>query len=484
MELLSVQEMYDADAAAMAAGVDGMTLMENAGAGVARAYLTRFGKVPAAVLCGPGNNGGDGFVVARHLRRAGVTVRLALLGDKSRLRGDAGQMARKWRGRVFPMSDEVLDGSEVVVDALFGAGLSRPVGGAAAKVLKTAADRGLPSIAVDMPSGIHGDSGEQLGEVLPAVLTVTFFRPKFGHLLYPGRAACGDLEVIDIGIAEHVLDVVSPMTHENDPDLWRTEFPWPDATDHKYSRGHAVVLSGPRHKTGAARLAARAALRSGAGLVTVSSPATAAAENAAQLTSVMIDAWGGRRGFAATIQDVRRNAILLGPGSGVGDATAGRVLTALKAGKACVLDADALTSFQAAPKRLFDAIRQPVILTPHDGEFRRLFKTTGGKVARVRAAARKSGAVVVLKGADTVIAAPDGRAAVNTNAPADLATAGSGDVLAGICLGLLAQATPPFEAACAAVWLHAAAAQAFGPGLIAEDLPEYLPVALRGLKSH
>lgn len=484
MEVLSVQQMYDADAAAMAAGIDGMTLMENAGAGCARAYLERYGKAAAVILCGPGNNGGDGFVIARHLRRAGVKVRLALLGERKKLRGDAGRMAAKWRGKVHALTPEVLDGAGAVVDALFGAGLSKPVAGAAAKVLRAAHEQGLRSLAVDVPSGIDGDSGAQRGEVLPADLTVTFFRPKAGHLLFPGRAMCGVLEVVDIGIPGEVLATVAPSVRENGPSLWQKDYPWPAPAAHKYARGHAVVLSGPKYKTGAARLAARAALRSGAGLVTLSSPQSAAAENAAQLSAVMLDVWGGKVDFAGTIKDARRNAVLLGPGAGVAAATAKRVLAALAAGKSCVLDADALSSFQRAPGRLFKAIAGPCIITPHEGEFARLFKFDGSKLARAQAAAKLSGAIVVLKGPDSVIAAPDGRAAINVNAPPDLATAGSGDVLAGFCLGLLAQGMPAFEAACAAVWLHGAAAQEFGPGLIAEDLCETLPAVLRNLKSH
>ena len=423
-------------------------------------------------------------MIARRLRRAGVKVKLALLGERKKLRGDAGRMAAKWRGKVYTMTPDVLAGADVVIDALFGAGLSRPVKGAAAKVLRTAGEKGLASLAVDMPSGIDGDSGTQMGEALNADLTVTFFRPKAGHLLYPGRVMCGELKVIDIGIPDAVLGKIAPTVHENQAPLWLADYPWPAPAAHKYARGHAVVLSGPKYKTGAARLAARAALRCGAGLVTVSSPQSAAAENAAQLTSVMLDVWGGKTDFAQTIKDPRRNAVLLGPGAGVGAATAKRVLATLKAGKSCVLDADALSSFQRSPARLFKAFAGPSIITPHEGEFARLFKLEGSKLSRALAAARLCGSVVVLKGPDSVIAAPDGRAAINTNAPPDLATAGSGDVLAGFCLGLLAQGMPAFEAACAAVWLHGAAAGEFGPGLIAEDLCDTLPVVLRNLKSH
>jgi hydroxyethylthiazole kinase-like uncharacterized protein yjeF len=479
MELLSVEQMYRADRAAMAAGVDGPTLMENAGAGAAREILARFGTRPTAVLCGPGNNGGDGFVIARHLKNAGVRVTLALLGDRKALHGDAAVMARKWRGRVHAMQVGVLDGAELVVDAVFGAGLARPVDGAAGEVLAAAHARGLPSVAIDVPSGVHGDSGAVLGFALPATMTVTFFRAKPGHRLYPGRHLCGDVHVIDIGIPAGVLGEIAPMTADNAPERWRDMLPRPGAQSHKYDRGHAVVLSGGLGKSGAARLAARAALRIGAGLVTMASPAEAMPENAAQLTAVMLQAWKTPRDFAAIIADPRRNAVVLGPGAGVSATTRNNVLAALKAGKAAVLDADALTAFASNPDRLFKAVTGPCVMTPHEGEYARLFKVRGDKLARARAAARKSGAVVLLKGPDTVIAAPDGRALVNLNAPPTLATAGAGDVLAGFCCGLMAQGMPAFEAAAAAAWMHGEAARRFGPGLIAEDLSETLPVVLR-----
>lgn len=479
--LLSVAEMYAADRAAMAGGVSGLTLMEAAGKGVAEEILERFGSQPAAVLCGPGNNGGDGFVIARHLRAAGVPVRLALLGDKARLKGDAAAMAKRWRGQVRPMSPDLLDDATLVVDAIFGAGLTRDVDGEARDVLAAAEARGLPGVAVDVPSGVHGDSGAICGYALPAAMTVTFFRRKPGHLLLPGRRYCGEVRVIDIGIPPAVLNDIGPQTWENTPRLWGTRFPRPRDDGHKYGRGHAVVASGPKGKSGAARLAARAALRAGAGLVTVLAPTSAMAENAAQLTAVMLAEIKGADGFADAIADRRRNAILIGPGNGVTAATRRHVLAALKTRRACVLDADALTVFARAPRTLFKAVRGPCLMTPHEGEFARLFDVDGGKLARARAAARASGAVVLLKGPDTVIAAPDGRAAINANAPPTLATAGAGDVLAGIALGLMAQGMDAFDAGCAAAWLHGDAARRFGPGLIAEDLSEILPAALADL---
>ena len=479
-EILTVEEMYAADRAAIARGVSGLTLMENAGRGAAEEILERFGPRRAAVLCGPGNNGGDGFVIARHLAAAGAPVRLALLGPRGALRGDAAAMARLWSGPVEALTPRALDGASLVVDALFGAGLARDLSGPARAVLEAARD--LASVAVDVPSGLDGDSGEVRGFALPAAMTVTFFRPKPGHLLLPGRALCGELRVIDIGIPAEALDEIAPRTRVNAPALWRDAFPWPGLEGHKYARGHAVVASGPRARTGAARLAARGALRAGAGLVTIASPPDAVAENAGQLTAVMVREHDGARGLRALLSDARLNAFCIGPGAGATAATRAQTLVALKLGKACVLDADAITAFADAPAKLFEAIRSPCILTPHEGEFRRLFSVEGGKLARARAAAAQAGATLILKGPDTVVAAPDGRAVINVNAPPSLATAGSGDVLAGFCLGLLAQGMPAFEAACAAVWLHGEAAAGFGPGLIAEDLPDALPQALRRLR--
>ena len=486
-EVLSVAQMYHADRAAMALGMGicGEALMEAAGQACAEAILVRFGVRSVAVLCGPGYNGGDGFVIARLLKKAGAKVHLALLGEKAKLKGDAALMARRWRGKVAVLDEDVLDGADLVVDAIFGAGLTRPVTEPARAVLVEAEKRALPIIAIDVPSGVQGDSGQVLGFAPQAAMTVTFFRPKSGHLLYPGRGLCGDLSVVDIGIPNDVLSEIQPQTWSNQPSLWLPVWPPLSADGHKYSRGHAVVLSGGLGKTGAARLAAGAALRVGAGLVTVASPKSAVAENAAHLTAIMIDPWVDAPGFRRVISDPRRNAGCLGPGAGIGKALRDNVLAALGLSKAVVLDADAITAFAksgAARKGLFRNLHDNCILTPHAGEFGRLFDDAGDKLQRTRHAAAECGAVVLLKGPDTVIAAPDGRAIINTNGPPELATAGSGDVLAGLCTGLLAQGVPAFEAAAAACWLHGAAALAFGPGLVAEDLAPALPGVLAKLR--
>lgn len=472
-ELLSVEQMSQADQLAIDGGTPGLALMERAGKAVADHAARLAGDRPIVVLCGPGNNGGDGYVAAKHLQERGYRVRVAALGDPEDLIGDALASYKRWDGVAEPLWPVTLEEDCVVIDALFGAGLTRDIEGPIANVLNAARDLGLPSIAVDLPSGLNGNTGQILGTALPAIETVTFFRKKPGHLLYPGRGICGQITVVDIGIPETVLDIIKPGIAENTPSLWvKSVFGKQAATDHKYDRGHLVV-AGSADMPGAARLAARAARRTGAGLVTLSVPDDARGVYLAGDPGNIVEA---RIDFTDTLRDPRRNAVVLGPGLGVSDETKSIVLSALVGGtRAVVLDADALNVFADNPADLFDAIQGPTVLTPHEGEFKRLFNAKGDKLTRAMAAASQSGAVVILKGADTVIAAPDGRTAINANAPRWLGTAGAGDVLAGMIGGLLATGAPTFEAACAAVWCHGEAGKYIGPGLIAEDIAEELP---------
>lgn len=484
--LLTPAEMQACDRAAIALGIAGVSLMERAGRAVADA-AGALANPPArvAVLCGPGNNGGDGFVAARLLKGEGYSVRLGLLGKASDLTGDAAAMARRWTGAIEEARPALLDGADIIIDALFGAGLSRPLDEVAIRLVSAMDATPARIVAVDVPSGIDGATGEIRGAAPMADVTVTFFRAKPGHYLMPARAHVGELRIADIGIPDRVLADMDMRTVLNEPALWRGAYPVPGLASHKYRRGHAVVLSGPAHRTGASRLAARAALRIGAGLVTIASPPEAMAVNAATLTAVMVEPLDPTRGLAASLADPRRNAVLAGPGSGVTLETRQNVMAALASAAAVVLDADALTAFAGEADTLFGAIARrqaPVVLTPHEGELARLMTgLAGDKLSRARAAAARSGAIVLLKGPDTVIAGPLGRAAINANAPPWLATAGSGDVLAGFVTGLLAQGMPAFEAAAAAVHLHAEAAGRLGLGLIAEDLADALPAALRSL---
>ena len=477
--LLRVEQVAEADRLAMEAGIPGTLLMQNAGEAVAREIQRRYSPRAVSVLCGPGNNGGDGFVIATALAQAGWPVRVALLGDVETLGSDALFSARSWRGAIEPLSPAVIENAELVIDALFGSGLNRGLEPKVRDVLSYATRRALPIIAVDMPSGILGNSGENTGAA-PAVCTVTFMRKKPGHLLLPGRDVCGEVVVADIGIPQKLLDSLAVDTWENSPVLWRANLPQWHANINKYSRGHALLYGG-YPMTGASRMAARAAARSGAGLTTIAVPEHAFAIYAASLTSIMAQPLAQNEDFARLLADARYTAFSIGPGAGISDATRIRALDMLKTGKPVVIDADAITVFASCREELFQAIRGPCVITPHEGEFKRIFDVSGDKVARARHAASRSGAVIVLKGADTVIAAPDGRAVINSNAPSTLATAGSGDVLGGFILGLLAQNMDAFPAAAAAVWLHGAAAAGFGAGLLAEDLPDLLPAVLRGL---
>lgn len=479
--ILSNEEMRRADALAVKAGVASLTLMENAGAAVAGIITSRFSPCRTIVLCGPGNNGGDGFVVARLLALRGFDVLVAAGNDR---KGDAAAMAARWEGARAPLAPAALDGAALIVDALFGAGLSRPLGGDYGVLVEAVNHTHVPVVAIDVPSGVDGDNGQVRGIAVRADITVTFFRLKPAHLLLPGRDLCGETLLADIGIPEAACDGI--RLFENAPALWGPQYRWPKADANKYTRGHCVTVSGPAHATGAARLAARGALRIGAGLVSVAAQEDAVAINAAQLTAIMVKPFRGARGLAELLSDVRLNAVIVGPGLGTGKETRALVEAILVSGAAAVLDADALTAFRDDPQLLFGKIKHATVMTPHEGEFERLFpgllKNAISKIEAARSAAARANSVVLLKGSDTVIAAPDGRAAINANAPAILATAGAGDVLAGFVGGLLAQGMPPFEAACAAAWLHGDAAGRFGPGLIAEDLPEILPESLVGLR--
>ncbi len=495
LALLTAAEMAEADRLTIEAGTPEAILMDRAGAAVAAEAERMWREVPRGdvlVLCGPGNNGGDGFVAARRLRARRIPVRVALLGPREALRGAAAEAAEGWRDAVEPVAGVAFGDVALVVDALFGAGLARPLAGEGAALVQRLNASGLPVLAVDVPSGVEGSTGAVSGDAVQASATVTFFRLKPGHLLLPGRARCGPVTLAEIGIDPAVLEAIAPRAYANDPPLWRDAFPFPAVAGHKYSRGHALVVSGSSTTSGAARMSARTALRVGAGLVTLASPSEALAVNAAHQTAVMLKACDDAAALGDILTDARKNAAVLGPGLGIGARTRSLVEVALRpagAGqppRAAVLDADALTSFAEEADALarLCAAAGPVVVTPHDGEFKRLFgdAAAGSRLDRARGGARRLGAVLVLKGADTVVAAPDGRASIaHADAPY-LATAGSGDVLAGLIGGLLAQGMPAFEAASAAVYLHAAAARRFGPGLIAEDLPESLPAVLAALQ--
>ena len=460
-ELLTPEEMARADAASPALGVPGPTLMANAGRAVARAILRRFRPCRTLVLAGPGNNGGDGYVAARLLQQAGWPVALAALGPP-RAGSDAADAASQWRGPSAPFTPAEAARAELVIDAVFGAGLARDVDGIVADTLRAA----RRVVAVDVPSGLDGATGAVRGFAPQAALTVTFFRLKPGHLLLPGRELCGETVLADIGLPGGVLSQVRPACFANLPELWRLPMPGPQS--HKYSRGHVTVVGGAT-MTGAARLAADAARRGGAGLVTIAATGSGDVYRAGSPGVLVSEA-----PLAELLEDERRNVWVCGPGLGP-DAARATLPVLLSAGRRVVADADVFSAFAGEP----DALRGAAVLTPHAGEFARAFGSPGAdRVAAVRAAAARTGAAVLLKGADTIIAAPDGKVAINASAPPWLATAGSGDVLAGLIAGLLAQGMPPWDAAAAGAFLHGRAGVLAGQGLVAEDLLPAITAAL------
>jgi NAD(P)H-hydrate epimerase len=487
--VLTPSQMKLADLETIASGIPGIELMRRAGRAVAdNAEKLASPGARVVVVAGPGQNGGDGFIAAALLSDRGYQVRLGLLGAPARLTGDAAEAARDWTGEVGRIEDLSFNDADLIIDALFGTGLTRDLEGAARLAVERMNASGRPVLAVDLPSGIDGDTGEVRGLAVEATRTVTFAARKPCHLLMPGRAYCGPVDVADIGISRNTLESKGGTLFANSPALWNHVLPRPGLSSHKYERGHTLVASGGATRTGAARLAARAALRIGSGLVTVASPPEALGVNAAHLTAVMLRGCDGPEGLNTILQDPRFNALVLGPALGIHAGTRAMVAVAVHARRSLVLDADALTSFEGLATELHGAFRHgPTVLTPHDGEFSRLFKghpdlvDPASKIERVRRAAAYTGAVVLLKGADTVIAARDGRAAINENGTPYLATAGSGDTLCGLIAGLMAQGVPAFEASCAGVWIHAEAGASFGPGLIAEDLAELVPGVLRDL---
>lgn len=480
-ELISVAQMRAIDQAAVQAGVPSWTLMQNAGRAVATAIMARFKPQLTLVLCGPGNNGGDGWVAAQALLEAGWPVQVACSMPPEDLRGDAAIAASAWKGPVRTLGTDGF-GASLYVDALFGAGLTRPLEGPSLAFAHIASGTPERVVAVDIPSGLHGDTGRPLGEAcVRAALTVTFVRKKPAHLLMPGRELCGEVIVADIGAPEPVVAAQNVQVWENGPALWGVQFPWPNMEAHKHARGHALVASGGRGRSGAARLSARGALRIGAGLVSVLSPPEAFAENAAHLTAIMLREAALLSDYAEAAKAA--SALIIGPAFGIETSHRAKLDAVCAAHERCplVLDADALTLLAPLTAKL----RVCDVMTPHIGEFNRLFpdllKTTASRLDATRAAAAQAGCVVLLKGPDTIIAAPDGRASINATGTPFLASAGAGDVLAGMICGLIAQGMPSFEAAAAGAWLHGRAGEAGGAGLIAEDISELLPNVLNGL---
>ena len=493
LALLTTEQMATADRIAIAQGAPGIELMERAGRAVADAVLDRAGAGSVVtLLCGPGNNGGDGFVAARLLRQSGLTARVVAPGGAGGFVGDAAIALERWAGAIEPLDAFHDQRSDIMVDALFGAGLKRPLSGAFAEAAKLLNEAACPVIAVDIPSGVSGDTGLAEGVAVRADETVTFFRLKPGHLLQPGRALCGRVRLADIGIpADAALTEIGSTAFRNDPALWRQTLPRHGADTHKFRRGAVAVLAGGVSGVGAPRLGARAALRVGAGLATILCEPEALPIHAARGPDALMQrGLSDRQALEAFLDDRRTASILAGPALGLDRRAEDLIRAVIDCDRPAVFDADALTLLAGLRGDGSRSIQSrkgsaATVLTPHEGEFQRLFGKDPlvagepSKLERARKAAATCGAVIVYKGADTVIAAPDGRAAINATGSAALATAGSGDVLGGLVAGLLAQGMPAFEASCAAVWLHGLAGERLGMGLIADDLPEAIPQLLR-----
>nr|WP_321979877.1 NAD(P)H-hydrate dehydratase [uncultured Cohaesibacter sp.] len=517
IEILTPKQMGEADRLTIEGGVDGYQLMESAGQAVATAAIDLLERKTGSgasgmvcILCGPGNNGGDGFVAAQLLEEEGWSVIIGCSVEVDDLKGDARQAAEEWGDEVYALSASLWDDSDIVIDALFGAGLDRPVTGEIAELIDALNMSGLPVLSVDLPSGVEGASGQIGGSAVRADQTVTFFRKKPGHLLYPGKASCGRLLVVDIGIDADVLEETGCCAFENGPALWLGN--WPEAlkpldviqaerlADHKFHRGHCLVLSGDALHSGAARLAARAALRAGAGLVTLAPPEEAAQSVAQHVTSIMIEPMKIAGSLDGLFDKRDCDILVAGPALGTGDDQQCLIKQALELDMGLLFDADGITCFAegvAAGSMSMAMMHDSpaaqsgrLVLTPHEGEFARLFPDLSYRMREEKrlskldcavAASQRSGAVIILKGADTVVASPDGYAVIHSQGIPYLATAGSGDVLAGIVGGLMAQGMPAFDAASGAVWLHSQAGSTLGPGLISEDLIEVLPKVYEAL---
>ncbi len=481
--LLPTRAMAQVDSTAIASGIAGATLMEHAGAAVVRAMIERLPPGRVLVLCGPGNNGGDGYVVGRRLAGAGWPVRIAALDDPWKLGGDAALAARSWKGKIEGLHEPARGSFDILVDALFGAGLTRPLAPALGARLHALASHNPRVVAVDVPSGVDGTTGEVSPGAVAADLTVTFATLKPAHVLEPARSIMGEVRCADIGIPEAAVAAHDAGLRVNGPSGWAGNLPRRTALAHKYAFGHALVLGGGAASTGAASMAAIAAARVGAGLVTVAAPADALPIYAGHAPSLLTRPMENAADLGRLLEDRRFNAVLMGPAFGLGRHTHAVLERLLEAGLPCVLDADALTTLgRSAAWRHGRKLPASAVLTPHDGEYARLFASSGDRLARARQGAARAGSVLLLKGPDTVIAAPDGRARVNAAAPANLATAGTGDVLAGLVLGLLAQGMPAYDAASAAAWLHARAAERCPTPMIATDLLERIPGVLVELR--
>ncbi len=481
--ILTCDEVRAAEQMAVRAGISLWALMQKAGQACADVLHAEFPDGRVVVLAGPGNNGGDAFVAAQRLRDLGRNVWVLDLAPKGERSAEGRLALEALTGARQPLEDLRLSADDIVLDGLFGAGLSRPLAGEAAYVVEQVNASGAKVVAIDVPSGVNGDVGAVEGPAVQADVTVTFSSKKLAHVLQPAAELCGEVIAAEIGFGRFVATAGGGKLHENGPALWAGRLCWPSVNAHKHRRGRLAVVTGPISSTGAARLAAYAGARAGAGQVTLLCPPSA----------LMVVAGAVMAPLTASFKDVHEliaatetaDAVVIGPAAGVNAKTRANVEALVKADKTLVLDADAITVFKDEAETLGGLLEAPAVLTPHMGEFERLFPgvlaQAANKVEAARTGAKQVGAVIVLKGPDTVIAAPDGRAVVNTHATPFLATAGSGDVLAGIIGGLLAQGLDAFDAACAGAWMHGDAGLRAGAGMTAEDLDQALRATIAEL---
>ncbi len=472
-EILTAEQICKASALTIEAGTTAKELMHSFGHEVTDLIRSLYKRQPVLILAGPGKNGSDGLVIANHILEQRWPVRVCFIGNVDELSTEAKAAYEKYPWEILSLSELGQIEEDLIIDSLFGSGLNREIASPLSDLIHDLNQSSKQIISLDIPSGIGSESGQILGMAFKATHTISFLRPKFGHLLFPGKAHCGQLHLINSGILEATVSALRVKYWQNEPFYWRSLFPRPKTSDHKYSRGHALIFGGDR-MTGAARLTARAARRTGAGLVTIASHDQVRSVYQYD-TGVIVDSW---ENWDKLLNDPRIGTVAIGPGAET-TMLKSYVISLCKYKKRMVLDADVLTAFSNERDFLFQNIQSNSVLTPHEGEFRKLFPelidAPIGRVQQALEAAKQSRSIVVFKGNQTVIAAPDGRAFFNNGAPPTLATAGTGDVLTGIITGLLAQGVPAFEASAMAVWIHGEAAKQFGAGLIAEDLPDLLP---------
>jgi hydroxyethylthiazole kinase-like uncharacterized protein yjeF len=476
LDLLTTYQTAALESNAVHAGIPIIDLMKNAGEAVAEEVMQHFKQQPTLILCGPGNNGGDGFVVAKRLHDKLWPVIIAVVDADAKMSEAAQANRHLWQGEILALDPSILRNFSLVIDGLFGTGLTRTIESPYKEIINEINRVKLPVVSIDIPSGINSDTGEIMGAALKAILTITFGYYKLGHVLYPGKLHAGEVIIKDIGLGRYA----NPTYFINHPKVWIAHFPVPTATDHKYTRGHAVIFGGEEY-TGATQLASQGARRAGAGLVTIACSEKTHAIYALSTPGTLTKIVHNKKDQQQLFADTRKNAFLFGPGLEPNDQTKTLVQQALALQRVYVLDAGALRVFADNPPDLFDLCKGNVVLTPHEGEFSTLFHYQGSKLERALAAAKDSNCIIVLKGPDTIIANPAGQALIQTNAPPWLATAGSGDVLSGIILGYLAQGVAPFYAAAMATWIHARCGEEVGFGLIAEDILHQLPSVLKSV---